>query len=54
VTESGYSDEITIAIAPPRYALSVDQSILVAEIGTPDYITVLFMTIRKKGGDLGL
>jgi hypothetical protein len=48
VTESNYSDEIFLVIAPPRYALSVDQGILLAEIGRPDYLTVLFNDDPKR------
>jgi hypothetical protein len=47
-TESKHSDEISLAIAPPRYALSDDQSVIVAEIGKPDYMTVLFSDDPKR------
>lgn len=46
--ESAYSDEISIAIAPPRSALSEDQSLIVAELGNPDYMTVLFNNDPKR------
>ena len=48
VAESGYSDEIPIAIAPPRYALSEVQNLIITEIGKPDYMTIVFNNDPKR------
>jgi hypothetical protein len=46
--ESGYSNEIAIVIAPPRYPLSDEQQYVISDYGNPDYLTLFFNAAQNR------